>query len=122
MFRRRFTTESRRIFLQRSKDLTFIGFCIKARKIIFGYNTLIESSKKKYLIFLCNSAAENTKKDVISYAKKNNIKLLMTQGILLEEIVYKVNCKTAAVIDKNLAAAVLENISNNFITIDGGII
>lgn len=107
--------------MQRSKDLTFIGFCIKARKIIYGYNTLTENNKKKYLILLCGSAAENTKKDVISYAKNQGIKLLETQGILLEEIVNKANCKTAALLDMNLAAAVLENISDKFILINGGI-
>lgn len=108
--------------MQKSKDLTFIGFSIKARKIIYGFNTLTESKNKKYLILLCYSASENTKKDVAAYARNNGIKILETKGILLEEIVNKPNCKTAAVTDKGLAAAITENVSDKFLITDGGII
>lgn len=106
----------------KSKDLTFIGFSVKARKIIYGLNLIESDKKRKYLMLLCNSASDNTKKAVTDYAKRKNITILITQDILLEEIVNKTNCKSAALTDKNLATAVLENISHNFITFDGGAI
>lgn len=106
--------------MQKSKDLTFIGFSVKAGKILYGLNIIKEYKKRIYLLILCHCASENTKKAAKLFATKRKIKILITQDILLEEIVNKNNCKTIALTDKNLAVAVLENISHNFIAFDGG--
>lgn len=106
--------------MQRSKDLTFIGFSVKARKIVYGISLIADYRKRIYLLILCRSASENTKKTVMDFARYNNIKTLVTQDILLEEIVNKPNCKTIGLTDKNLAAAVLENISGYLKACSGG--
>lgn len=107
--------------MQRSKDFTFIGFAIKARKVIYGANTIEGNRNRKYIMFICESASENTKKLIQSLALKNRTILVQTKGILLEDIVNKINCKTAAIIDKQLGEAVLTNLSANFEIIYGGV-
>lgn len=106
--------------MQKSKDLTFIGFSIKAKKVIYGLNLIKESRLKFYLLILCHSASDNTKKIAINIANKNKIRLLITHEILLEEIVNKTNSKVIALTDKNLAEAVLQNMSNALKAFDGG--
>ncbi len=106
--------------MQRSKEITFIGFSVKARKIIYGINLISLSRKTIFLLIMCFSAAENTKKEAINLARKKGVKLLVTKDILLEEIVNKTNCKLVALTDKNLAAAVLDNADGNLVAYNGG--
>jgi hypothetical protein len=104
--------------LQKGKDITFIGFSVKSRRIVYGINQIINSRKKLYLLILCKSASENTKKEARNFAKNHAIKILITKDILLEEIVNKINCKSAALTDKNLAVAVLDNVGCNLTVFD----
>ena len=46
---------------KKSKVETFIGFSVKARALVYGSDA-VNRLKKAYLILLCESAAENTKK------------------------------------------------------------
>lgn len=96
----------------KNNDLTYIGFGVKAGKIIYGIDLIKNSKKQIYIILLCRFASENTKKAAINYAKHSNIDIIMTKEMLLEEIVNKVNCKTAALTDKNLADALKKNCPN----------
>lgn len=107
--------------MQRSKDLTFIGFSIKSRKIVLGCNALLSERKRKYLIILCHSAAKNTVKAITAYAYNHDITIIKTHNILLEEIVNKSNCKAAAITDQKLAAAIKDNLSGNFEIMEGGV-
>ena len=107
--------------MQRTKDITFIGFALKSRGIILGANSVYAEKKRKYLLLLCQSAAKNTAKDFIAYAARQSIPAIKTCGVLLEDIVNKSNCKVAAITDRHLAEAVLNNLSDNFENISGGI-
>lgn len=84
-----------------------MGFSVKARNIIYGIEQIKASKKKMYAILLCRGASQNAKKEAVSFAKSKNIALLITKEIPLEEIVNKVNCKTAALTDENLANALI---------------
>ena len=75
--------------------------------------------KKAFLIIVCNSASEGTKKLASSYANKFSCPLMLSK-ILLEDITLKENCKLVAVTDKNLAKAIIENQDDNFSISSGG--
>ena len=102
----------------RSKIETFIGFSIRARALACGSNT-IATQKRVYLIILCSSASENTKKIAQKYCNKFRCDLLLCKKPL-EDIVYKQNCKLVALTDKNLAKAILDNQDENFSVYSGG--
>lgn len=94
--------------------MTFIGFAIKARKIAFGLNQIESCKKRIYLMIICHSASENTAKAAIALAEKRGAAALMTQGVLLEDIVNKPNCKSAAITDEELAAAIRRYAGRHF--------
>lgn len=97
----------------KSKAETFIGFAVRAGKFRSGTNTLA-TLKKAYLILVCDTAAENTKKLAVKYAEKYRSKALCTAGRTLSDISHKEGIKIAAITDLSLAKAVTENAAPDF--------
>jgi len=100
-----------------SKAVTFINFAVRARKICMGVNAAEALREKAYLLILCGSASENTKKQALKIAKRKNCVIIESKE-LLSGILNKENCKLAAVLDKNLAQAVMDNLGEEFIVIN----
>lgn len=73
----------------------------------------ISTLKRAELIILCETASFNTKKEVVSLAKKLHVKILLSK-VKLEDTVNKPNCKAIALTDKSLASAVMENLDDNY--------
>lgn len=88
-----------------SKAETFVGFCVKARKIRFGANTL-STLKRAYLILVCKTASDNTLTAAAKYAARYRCAALRASGRTLGEIAHKEGVKIAAITDKALAEAV----------------
>ena len=101
---------------KKSKAATFIGFAVKARKLRTGLNT-VGTLKRAYLILLCRSASANTLDEAIKFKKKYNCKLIKSICADLCDYIYTDNVKIAAVTDKSLADAILNNKENDFIEI-----
>jgi len=94
-----------------AKIETLIGFAVKAQKIIYGADRIFNNKNAK-LIVICKSLADNSKKKIFD-------KVLPTQKIiesknLLENIVFKTNCKVIAITDINFIKAILENFNENY--------
>lgn len=105
---------------KRSKVETFVGFALRKRALITGANS-VRTLKKAKLLLLCATAAENTRSDALGLALKWRCPLVECK-ISLEDITGKANCKIAAMTDKDLANAVLNNLDENFSVISGGIV
>lgn len=91
-----------------SKISSYIGFAAKAGKIVYGADQIVGRQRQKVII-LCPTAGENTKKKLLNYADKTSSPLVVPEGITLEEILKKKNCKAVAVTDTCLAKAIIEN-------------
>lgn len=96
----------------KTKAETFIGFAVRAGKFRSGFNTLA-TLKKAYVILVCESAAENTKKTALKYAAKYRCAALCTDKISLCDLAHKDGIKIAAITDFSLAKAVVENAAPN---------
>ena len=86
---------------------SYIGFAVRSGKIIYGIDNIEASRKRKYALVLCITASGNLVKNAVRYAEINDIPLVTTMHPL-EDIVYKHNCKIIALLDRNLAKAVIE--------------
>lgn len=106
--------------MQRSKAESYIGFCRKAGKLTCGANAIEVQKKGIYLLLLCQSASDNTKKNAQRLAMKFGCALLVSEGKRLEQLVGKENCKLAAVRDEGLAKALLSCAEDEFIKYPGG--
>lgn len=104
----------------KGKVETYIGFCIKARKIALGSGSIDVVKKGVYLVMVCSSASDNTLKLAIKYKNRFSCPLVICKT-LLEDVVHKPNCKVAAIRDESLAHAILENLGDEYeLYADGG--
>ena len=97
----------------KSKAETFAGFAVRAGKMRTGANTL-SVLKKAYLIILCRTAADGTRKNALKYAAKYRCPALITETKDLSEIIYKNGIKVAAITDRALAKALKDNAAPTF--------
>lgn len=93
--------------MEKSKIETYLGFGIRARKMIFGTDD-IEAQRKGVCLIVCDSGiADNSFKTIIKAQERLGCPLLLTETGLLGELLHKPAVKAAALKDKNLAAAIL---------------
>lgn len=87
-----------------NKIESYIGFCIRSRKIVLGVNALGFNKKPVYLLLQCKSAAKNTVKEAQKFKERLRVNLYEIED--LSSLVYKENCKLCAITDKSLAEAI----------------
>lgn len=103
----------------RSKIKSYLGFCIKARKIALGSGSIEAIKGKAFLIIVSADGAKNTQKLAIKYMNRFSCPLIVCK-FGFEDAVNRPNCKIAAVRDENLANAILENLDDNYQLYAGG--
>ena len=106
--------------MAKNKVETFIGFCVKARKISLGAGAIDVLRHGVYLIIVCSSGSENCFKLALKYKKKFNCPLMICR-CGLETAVNKPGCKLAAVRDEGLANAIVANACEEYEIYAGGV-
>ena len=91
--------------MERTKFETYAGFAIRAGKLVRGTNAIKATRKRIYSLFLCGTAAENTRKEAFSIARKTGAPLYVSRELVLAEAVHKENCKLVAFLDRSLSEA-----------------
>ena len=99
--------------MAKSKIETFIGFCIKSRKISLGSGAISTLRGGVYLIIMDGTSAKNSVRLAQKFKNRFHCPLLVcNEGF--EDAVNKVGCKIAAICDKQLASAILECDEENY--------
>ncbi len=96
--------------MQEAKIKSYIGFAIKARKILYGLDNITMSKKKPYLLLVDASFSPNSQKKLASYAQNNEIPII---NYSLEAVIPDRNCKAVGIMEKNLASAVLKELKES---------
>ena len=102
-----------------NKIFSYFGFAKKSGNLRTGLNVVSELKKRAYLIAVCRSASENTKKDAAKCARKYGCALVESATDDLSSFVGKDNCKIVAVTEEHLADAILKNIDLDFTVLIG---
>ena len=91
-----------------NKIRTYLGFAIKSKKIIFGYDNIVTYKKNQILILSSSTVNEKVSAKINSFAERNNIKIIKLKDITCEELISRENCKIVSVIDESLANAIIK--------------
>ena len=91
----------------KTKTQTFLGFAVRARKAVFGGNS-VAALKRAEVILISPDASENTLKEGKKLAAKLKCKAFVTDRPL-EEMVFRSGVKIVAVTDKALGKAIAGN-------------
>lgn len=98
--------------MQINKTLTLLGFASKALKLEYGMQKSVEALKKNRskLIVTASDLSEKSKKEILFYANKQNIRLL-TLDVTVENLSTAVGrkCGVISVNDNGFADAIFNN-------------
>ena len=93
--------------MEKSKIETYLGFCIRARKIIFGAETIEKQKKGVFLLVIDGAIGKNSLKPILRAKEKLGCPLYMTGEGVLAEWVHRPAVKAVAITDDHLASAIL---------------
>lgn len=88
------------------KISAYLGFAIKSGKLTMGFNAVETLKKDVYMMIVCDTASDNSKKQAVKLHNKFSCPLYLCKGDTLENLIKKPLCKFVAVRDKNFAEAI----------------
>ena len=86
---------------------TYLGFALKANKVVFGFDNLCETKKKVKLVVCSPSVNDKVKQKLILLCKHKKWYLIETLD-LLENLIHRDNCKVEGILDDNLSSAIMK--------------
>ncbi len=97
---------------EKTKIETYLGFCIRAGKAVFGVDRM-ETLKRADLLVIDSSLADGSAGKVKRLAEKLKCPLVVFEGVTLGEVLHRPACKAMAITQKNLAEAILAEVKSN---------
>lgn len=104
----------------KSKAESYIGFCLRARKITLGSGAVDCLKRGVCLIIVCSTGSQNCFSLAQKFARRHSCPLMVCH-CGLGRAVNKPGCKIAAVTDFQLAKAIVGAADENFELYAGGI-
>lgn len=89
-----------------NKISAYLGFCIRAGKIVFGIDR-IEIAKKAYLLIADGDLKGNSFKIMLKTSERLSCNIFVTENGLLGELLHKPQVKAVAITDEQLALAIV---------------
>ena len=90
-----------------SKVENYLGFCIRARKIIFGAESIEKQKRGVHLLIVDGAIGKNSLKPAVAAMERLHCPMLMTSEGLLGKMLHKPAVKAVAITDDHLASAIL---------------
>lgn len=97
--------DCRRRMSRSDKIASYLGFAIKSRKIVYGYESVIATRKKPFLVLCDGTLSENSLKKVVRYAENHQITVRVTEG--LSEYFGGKSVKCVGIAEEHLASAIV---------------
>ncbi|MBQ7373568.1 MAG: hypothetical protein IJW64_03295 [Clostridia bacterium] len=95
--------------MQNNKIFSYVGFAKRALKLKAGTNAIKTLKKDVYLMIACQTASPNALKEAIKLSEKFGCPLFVTSGFTVESLINKENCKLVAILEPELAKAIIKN-------------
>ena len=106
--------------MEKSKIGAYLGFCIRARKILFGVDNVEKRKKDVFLLITDERISEHSMKNIIKAKEKFACPLLIGRSGVLSELLYRPSVKAVGITDKNLASAICEVANGELFKFYGG--
>ncbi len=90
-----------------NKIETYLGFCIRSRKILFGIDNVDKQRKGVYLLLCDEELGKSSLKTLVQAQEKFGCSMLMAEKGVLGEYLHRPAVKAVAILDNNLAKAIL---------------
>ncbi|MBQ7879216.1 MAG: hypothetical protein IJ317_01070 [Clostridia bacterium] len=91
----------------KSKIETYLGFCVRAGKLVYGVDEVEKKKKGVFLIVFDKDLGANSLKTLLQAQAKLSCPLLQADKGILGAYLYKPAVKAVAITDHHLAAAIV---------------
>lgn len=92
------------------KTLTLLGFAAKSGNLSFGFDMTVASLKKgkAHLVVIAEDVSEKSRKEVLFFAEKSNVKHIILKGVDIETLSKSVGkkCGIISVNDEGFTKAI----------------
>ena len=88
---------------------SYLGFAVRSGKIVYGMDNIETSRRRLYALVLGPDASVNLAERAERYAARRTVPLIKAEKPL-EELIRKPNCKLVALLDANMAKAVISSV------------
>ena len=92
--------------MEKSKIETYLGFCVRARKIVYGVDE-ITKQKKSFLLIVDGGMGESSLKEMKKTWERLRCPMLVVDKDVLGMLLHKEGVKAVSIKDQNLASAIL---------------
>lgn len=99
--------------MEKNKIETYLGFCIRARKIVFGAEEVEQKKKGIFLIIADESLGTSSQKIIHRAIEKFACPLITAKAGALGERLHRIGVKAVGITDKNLAEAIVKEVAND---------
>lgn len=90
-----------------NKIASYLGFAIKSRNIVFGYDNLCACKKNKVLVIYDDTLSEKVQEKLLRLVKFHSWQVIKLDYTI--ESVINRNCKALGVLDEHLSDAIKQN-------------
>ncbi|MBR2023440.1 MAG: hypothetical protein IJ996_02860 [Clostridia bacterium] len=97
----------------KSKIETYLGFCLRAGKLLFGIDNVEKTKRNAYLLIADETLSENSFKTLVKARETLSCPLLVGKAGFLSECLHRAGVKVIAVRDESLAKAILQNVQES---------
>lgn len=105
--------------MAKSKIETYLGFCVKSREISIGSGAISTLRGGVRLLVLDGTSAKNSWRLALKFKNRFSCPLIICKSGF-EQAVNKGGAKIAAILNKELAKAILNNLDDNYELYVGG--
>ena len=99
--------------MEKNKIETYLGFCIRSGKIIFGTEMISRQKKGVKLLMVDGGMGANSFKIIIKAKDALACPLLQTEEGALGELTHRPSVKAVAIKDEHLASAILKEAADD---------
>ena len=93
--------------MEKSKIETYLGFCVRAGKIVFGVDRIEKLKKGVFLLLADGGVGKNSFKPTLLVKERLGCPLVTTDAGVLGETLHRPAVRVAAITDDHLASAIL---------------
>ena len=107
-----YTVAWRKKRLEKSKIETYLGFCVRAKKIVYGVDEVEKQKRGVYLLIFDASLGQNSLKVMRKAQETLGCPLVESNAGTLGERLHRLGVKAVAIKDKNLADAIVNSMAS----------
>ncbi len=94
--------------MEKSKISTYLGFCIRSGKIVFGVDNAEKEKRDVFLLIADEALGKSSFKTMLKVKEKFSCPLIVSDSGALGELTHRTSVKAVAIKDKNLAEAIVK--------------